>query len=164
MKRLLPLVFALTASTSMAEIQISDGYVRATPPGAPATAAFMTIKNTDDQAVTVTGAQSGIARSTELHNVLEQDGVMKMRRVKGIEIPANGELTLKPGSFHVMFIGLNGPVKEGEEVMLMLNFSDGSMQHLNLPARKVMAGMAMKHNHAMGDMKKGMEMKEHKHQ
>ena len=147
MNRLILLLYTLATSAAMADIQISQGYIRATPPGSPTTAAFMTIKNTANEAVDIKSAQSQLARSTELHTALNEDGVMKMRKLEQISIPANGEVVLKPGSYHLMLIGLNKPAKEGEEVMLVLKFSDGSMQHLTLPVKKVMQGMQMSHSH-----------------
>ena len=161
MKKLIPLAFALAATPALADIQIDNAYVRATPPGAPNTAAFMTIKNTENKAVYLTSAQSEIAHSTELHTALKQDGVMKMRKIEEMNIPANGELVLKPGSYHVMFIGLNKPVKENEKIMLMLNFSDGSMKHIEVPVKKTIPGMQMSHSH--GNMNKNKPMKENEH-
>ena len=51
------------------------------------------------------------------------DGVMKMRPLdKGIEIPAGGKLELKPGSYHVMFIGLKKPLVKGDVIKGSLTF------------------------------------------
>ncbi|MCW8886295.1 MAG: copper chaperone PCu(A)C [Motiliproteus sp.] len=152
MKKLMPLALSLLSAAVFAEVQISDGYVRATPPGAPTSAAFMTLNNSDGKAVELLSAQSQVARSTELHTVKHEDGTMKMRQVKNITVPAEGSVELKPGSYHVMLIGLEKGLKEGDEVMLMLNFSDGTMQHLMLPVikpgtGKAMAGGEMKHHH-----------------
>ncbi len=143
MKKQISLALALTAitTTALADIQISGAYIRATPPGAANTAAFMTIRNTDTETVTMTSAESNAARSTELHTVIKAGEVMKMRQVDGIEIPAQGDLELRPGSYHVMFVGLDEAVNEGDDVALTLNFSDGSSQQLTLPAKKVIAGM-----------------------
>ncbi|OMH25609.1 copper chaperone PCu(A)C [Motiliproteus sp. MSK22-1] len=163
MKKLIPLAFALATAPAIADIHIDNAYVRATPPGAPNTAAFMTIKNTENESVKLISATSDIARSTELHTALKQDGVMKMRKVDDMSIPANGELELKPGSYHVMFIGLNQPVKEDETVMLMLNFSDGSKKHLEVPVKKPMPGMQMSHSHSDMSKHKPMKAKEHGH-
>ncbi len=143
MKKLIPLAFTLLASTAFADIQISNGYVRATPPGAPTSAAYMTLKNSNDSDVKLVGVDATIARSTELHTVIQQNDTMKMRQVDSISVPANGQVELKPGGNHVMLIGLDSAIKEDQEVMLMLNFSDGSMQHLMLPVKKVMPGNTM---------------------
>ncbi|MEH6811652.1 MAG: copper chaperone PCu(A)C [Motiliproteus sp.] len=143
MKKLIPLVFSLLTCSAFADVQVSNAYIRATPPGAPTSAAFMTLKNSNTNEIKLISVQSEIARSTELHTVKQENDTMKMRQVESITIPAAGQVELKPGGNHIMLIGLNGAIKEGQEVMLMLNFSDGSMQHLMLPVKNIMATNSM---------------------
>ena len=60
-------------------------------------------------------AESDISKVVELHTVNMENGVMKMRQVKSILIKANSSIELKPGSFHIMFIGLKSPLKKDEK-------------------------------------------------
>ena len=50
------------------------------------------------------------------------DGTMKMVQIPAMDIPANGELKLKPGSYHIMLIGLNRPLVAGEMLPIKVKF------------------------------------------
>lgn len=132
------------ASGSMADqVGIGDPYVRLAPPNAKATGAFMVLRNGADRDATLVGAASSAAKIVELHNHVNDGGVMRMREVKEIVVPARGEVALKPGSFHVMLIDMKAPLKEGEEVAIQLGFADGSRKEVRAPVR---AGLGhMKH-------------------
>lgn len=86
----------------------------------------MVIRNNGDKDVKVVKAENPVSRVTELHNHINDGGVMKMRQVPGIDIKAKGEAVLKPGSLHVMLIDLQAPMKEGDVVPITLGFDDGS--------------------------------------
>ena len=90
-------------------VSVQDPYVRLAPPNAPATGAFMVIKNNGDKDVKVLKADNPVSKVTELHTHLNEGGVMKMRPVPSIDIKAKGEAVLKPGSLHVMLIDLKTP-------------------------------------------------------
>ena len=123
------------------QITVQDPYVRLAPPNAPATGAFMVLRNTGDKEVKLLKAENPVSKVTELHNHINDNGVMKMRPVAAIEIKAGGEAVLKPGGLHVMLIDLKAPMKEGEHVPLTLTFDDGSRK--TIEARVVRPGAAM---------------------
>lgn len=118
-------------------VQVLDPYVRLAPPGAPATGAFMVLKNTGDKDVKVVKAASTAAKVAELHDHVNENGVMKMRPVPAVAIKAKGETVLKPGSLHVMLIELKAPLKEGDKVAIELGFDDGSSKQIEAPVRKL---------------------------
>lgn len=90
--------------------------------GTANSAAYMLIRN-GGAADRLLKAESGVAGTVELHTVEMKDGVMQMRPVEGgIDVPANGEVQLKPGGFHVMLIGLKQDLKAGDTVALKLQF------------------------------------------
>ena len=129
----------LIAATANADtITADDSYVREVPPGSPATAAFMTLHNSSDSTVRLINADNSIAEHTELHNHVELDGVMQMRQIEAIEVPAGGSTTLAPGGLHLMLIGLPSPVSEGDQVGLSLTFDNGDTLELDAPVRPVM--------------------------
>jgi len=141
MKKLL-ITALLSASTLLASsIEIDDAYVRATPPGLPNSAAFLTVKNTTSSDIDIIKASSDIAQNVELHTHDMKDGIMKMYQVPKITVPKNAEVTLKPGGYHVMLIGLNNPLKVGENVALTLELSNGETKTINAPIKTVMGGM-----------------------
>lgn len=119
-------------------ISVKDPYARAVPPGQPNSAVFMAISNdgADDRALL--SAASGVADVVELHTHLMEDGMMKMRRVDQIDLPAGETITLAPGGLHVMLIGLKQQLQPGDDVPLTLTLDDGSELSLTAPVRKVM--------------------------
>jgi len=134
------LLFAVSAHADT--LRINDPYVREVPPGSPATAAFMTLHNSGETPIKLISAGNSITEHTELHNHIDVDGVMQMRQVETIEIPAGDETTLAPGGLHLMLIGLQSPVSQGEDVALSLTFDNGETLELTAPVRPV---MPMKH-------------------
>lgn len=117
-------------------ITVVDPYVRQVPPGAMATAAFMVIRNGSDKDVKLVKAETTASKITELHTHLNENGMMKMRKVPAIEIKAKGEATLQPSGLHVMMIDLNGTMKEGDKVAITLGFDDGSSKKIEAPVRR----------------------------
>ena len=129
-------------------ISVQDPYVRLAPPNAPATAAFMVIKNGGDKDVKVVKADNPVTRVSELHTHINDGGVMKMRPVPAIEVKAKGEAVLKPGGLHVMMIDLKAPMKEGDSVPITLTFDDGSSKQVDAKVVKPSAApMQMDHKH-----------------
>lgn len=105
-------------------IEISDIWVKASIGKAPNSAAFFIVTNKGpaDKIVDVT---SDLAKRTELHTHIMENNIMKMRRVAGgVDVPANGSVAFKPGSYHVMLIGLHAPLKVGEKVSFTLHFQN----------------------------------------
>ncbi|XOB63074.1 copper chaperone PCu(A)C [Campylobacterota bacterium DY0563] len=132
------------------DLKIEDGYIRATPPNLPNSAAFMKVKNSSNETVSLVKASSSASKVVELHTHLMKDSVMKMVQVPSIDIPANTEVSLQPGGFHIMLIGLNQALKEGENITLTLEFSNGESKTLTLPVKTVMGGMKH-HGHNMNN-------------
>ena len=138
---------AFAAAADM--VTVEAPYVRLAPPNAPATGAFMVIKNAGDKDVKVVKADNPASKATELHTHLNENGVMKMRPVAAIDVKSKGEAVLKPGGLHVMLINLVAPMKEGDVVPITLTFDDGSSKKVDAKVVKPMAaGMpAMEHKH-----------------
>lgn len=126
------------------QISVVAPYVRLAPPGTKVTGAFMTLKNAGDKGAQLVSAASSAAGTTELHNHINDGGVMRMRQVKEIAVPAKGEVALKPGSYHVMLIDMKAPLKEGDHVVIKLGFADGSDKEVHATVQKPMAEMPMK--------------------
>lgn len=123
------------------QVSVADAYVRMAPPGTKTTGAFMTLKNAGDKEAKVVTAASQVANVTELHNHINDGGVMRMRQVQEIVVPAKGETALKPGGYHVMLIDMKAPLKEGDHVVITLGFADGSSKEVHAPVKKPMAAM-----------------------
>ena len=129
------------------DITASDPYVRAMPPGQPNTGAFMLLTNAAQAAHSVVGASSPVAEVLELHSHVMEDGMMKMRQVPQIDVPAGGSAELKPGGLHIMLINLKQPLALDQEVPITLKFEDGSSREITAPVRAIEADGGMQHHH-----------------
>jgi periplasmic copper chaperone A len=117
------------------DVVIRDGWVQETPASQTITAAYMVIENRSDADITLKAASSPVARVVELHKMELTDGLMRMRRVDSIDIPAGGAVELKPGGYHLMVIGLNHQLKAGELVSLTLQFSNDVRKSIRVPVK-----------------------------
>jgi periplasmic copper chaperone A len=118
--------FATTAFAhdyTLGSLSIMQPWARATPKGAQTAAGYLAVKNngtTPDRLVSVTFSDAATA---EVHEMSMDNGVMKMRPVPGgLEIKPGDTVTLQPGGFHVMFMGLKAPLEKGQMVGGTLTF------------------------------------------
>ena len=121
MKRLL-LLLLFSSSSVLAQMQIEKPWARATAPGAKVAGGYMTIRNSGAASDRLLSASSPVAAKVELHVHINDNGVMRMREVRGYDVPANGAFELKPGGSHLMFLDIKRPFKEGEKVPVRLKF------------------------------------------
>jgi periplasmic copper chaperone A len=78
--------------------------------------------------VKVVAVSSPLATDVEIHEMKMEDGVMKMRAVDALPLPAGQAVALKPGSYHVMLMGLKSPIKAGDAVPLTLTVEGADKQ------------------------------------
>lgn len=157
-------MLTLAAAPAIAEgIDISQPY--AITSGGPTGAAFMMITNSSDTADRLIDVRSDLAAKTELHTHIDKgDGVMQMVHVtEGFELPAGATLMLERGGKHVMFMGLNEPLAQGQEITITLVFEHAGEITLTFavnneftPMGGEMGGMNHDHMNGMGTME-GME-------
>lgn len=144
---------ALLSSAAFADIMVMDPYARAAGKSAKAGAAFMVIENSGGADDRLIGAASDIAKKVELHTHKDMgDGVMKMIHVEeGFVIPAGGKHMLMRGGDHVMFMGLNSSMDQGNTVKVTLTFEKAGDIVVDIPV-----DLERKGNHGMnhGNMKK----------
>lgn len=116
-------------------------YARAVPPGQPNSAVFMQLQNKDQQAHALVKAVSQVAEVVELHNHVNEGGIMKMRQVAQIDLPAGETVELKPGGFHIMLIGLKQPLQPNAMIDLSLTFEEGTTVTVTAPIKEIVAPM-----------------------
>jgi copper(I)-binding protein len=131
------LVMPAFAGDLARQIEITAPYVRAVPPGQPNSAAFMTLTNSGDVDGALVAAASPAAEVVELHTHAMVDGMMRMRRIERIALPAGETVKLAPGGLHVMLIGLVAPLVIDETVEIRLSFDDGSERLVSAPVRPI---------------------------
>ncbi len=123
------------ASPALADIEIKDAYARAAMPTAMAGAAFMQIVNTGSEDDRLIAAASDVAKKVELHtHIAKGDGIMQMVEVEeGFPVAAGQTHMLKRGGDHVMFMGLNGPMNDGNTVTVTLTFEKAGDIVVDIP-------------------------------
>ena len=119
--------FAVAVSTVSAHeftagnLSIGHPYSRPTAPSQSNGGGYLTLKS-KGSADRLLSASTPVAREVQLHNMRMEGDVMRMREVDAIEVPADTLVELKPGGFHLMFIGLKEPLKVGQRFPLKLRF------------------------------------------
>jgi len=103
-------------------ITVSDAWARTSPMMERAGAAYMVLQNNGAAEDKLLSVESDVAKTIELHETKEMNGMMQMSPVPNIPVPAGGKTELKPGGLHVMLIGLNRELQAGDKVQLTLNF------------------------------------------
>jgi copper(I)-binding protein len=114
---------ALAHDFTLGDLTIDHPGSRATPPGAKSGGAYFVVKNAGDTDDRLISATTEVAETTEIHEVSMKDNVMTMRALPdGLVVPARGELVLKPGSYHLMLIGLKEPLLKDKPFKGTLTF------------------------------------------
>ncbi|ODR98769.1 hypothetical protein AUC68_06050 [Methyloceanibacter methanicus] len=108
-----------------APISVENAWSRATPGGVKVGVGFATIRNRSEQDDRLVSATTDVAGKTEIHEMTMEGGVMKMRRIPdGLMVPADGEVLLKPGGYHLMLMDLKQPLTEGDQFSGVLTFEN----------------------------------------
>lgn len=125
-------------------ITIGHPYARATAAGQPTGGGFMKFVNAggNDKLLSVSAE---VSKSVELHEMKMEGDVMKMRQVDGIALPSGQTVELKPGGYHVMFIGLKAPLKAGDSFPLKLKFEKAGDVTVEVTVQAAGAMDGMKH-------------------
>jgi copper(I)-binding protein len=116
-------------------IQVETPWIRTAASGNN-TAAFMVIKNSTALEDKLVKAEANISGKVILMDTQKKDGKMQMVDVDSISLPANGQVELKSGSLHIMFMGLSKDLNEGDTVQLNLTFEKGGSLQLSVPVKK----------------------------
>ena len=117
-------------------MQIEAPWLRATPGGAKVGAGYLRITNTGSEPDRLLGASMPLAGRGEVHEMALQNGVMHMRGLpQGLTIEPGKSVELKPGGFHLMFLDLKGPLKQGQTVDVTLIFEKAGSVTVPFPVQ-----------------------------
>ena len=134
------------ASTTFAQVKVDGAWARATVQGQKATGAFM--KLTAPQATRLVAVSTPVAGVAEIHEMKMDGGVMKMRALPALDLPAKQAVELKPGSYHLMLMDLKAPLMKDGNLALTLTFKDAkgveTQQQITVP---VSSGMPQEAAH-----------------
>jgi copper(I)-binding protein len=143
-------------SVKAGSLVIEAPWLRATPAGAKVAAGYLKITNTGQEPDRLTGGSLPMAKTVEVHETAMAGETMKMRKLaQGLEIKPSQTVELKPGSYHLMFLGLQEAVKPGQPVKGTLTFEKAGTVDVDFSVRPIGAqtGSAMKPGDHMSHMK-----------
>jgi periplasmic copper chaperone A len=147
-QRLLFVAFLLLTGAAAAQTgqsEVKNAWARATPGKAETGAAYVTVESAAPDRLI--GVSTPVAGKAELHEMTMQGGVMKMRPLGPVDLPAGHAVVLKPGGTHIMLTGLKQPLRVGESFPLILDFEKAGKREVTVTIEK--AG-AMGPEHAGG--------------
>jgi periplasmic copper chaperone A len=128
------LLLAGGAAAQTGSVEVKNAWARATPGKAEDGAAYLTLESpTPDR---LTGVSTPVAKKAELHAMTMEGGVMKMRPLAGIDLPAGQVVTLQPGAMHIMLFGLTHPLTAGQSFPLTLSFEKAGTREVTVNVEK----------------------------
>jgi periplasmic copper chaperone A len=132
----LALAIALAAASLSVNAQtaVKEAWVRGTVDAQKATGMFAQITSTAGGKLVA--ASSPVAGVVEIHEMVMEGNVMKMRAIPGLDLPVGKAVDLKPGGYHVMLMDLKQPLKAGETVVvtLVIEGKDGKRESVEVKA------------------------------
>ncbi|ARP88200.1 copper chaperone PCu(A)C [Bordetella genomosp. 9] len=141
------------------DIALDDLWVRATAPGQTAGGGYMTIQNQGKDGDQLIAVKSDAAASVSVHQTVTSNGVSTMREAEGgVPIPGHGKVVFAPGGYHIMFMKLKAPFKEGMEIPATLSFRHAGDVQVKFKVQPLTYKAP-----AMSGSMHGMDMGAHKH-
>ena len=142
---LLAPTFALAQSEGLMPVMVTAGdllienpWTRATPPGAPSAGAYLRITNNGSTTEHLSGATSTAAQLVQFHEMRVADGIMMMSELgDGLDIAPGETVTFAPSGFHLMLVGLAGPIDEAATIEITLEFQRAGPVTLQFPASRI---------------------------
>jgi copper(I)-binding protein len=138
-------------------LKVHDSWARATIGLSKTGVAYLTVMNQGATADQLIGASTSVAERAALHtHIMDEEGIMKMRPVEAVEVPAGGNVELEPGGLHIMLTGVYKPLKSGEHFPLTLTFEQAGKVEITVHVADIAAG-AIDHgteshqSHEMGE-------------
>ena len=133
--RLASLAFALVlaAGAAQAAVTATDAWVRGTVAAQKVTGAFVTLESTEDSKLVAVSTPA--AASAEIHASEDRNGVMHMHAIETVALPAGRRVELRPGSFHIMLVGLTRALSAGDQVALTFTIEDRQGRRTRLEVR-----------------------------
>jgi copper(I)-binding protein len=139
---------AAFAQSPTAGVKVENAWARATAPGQKTGSVYVDLTSASNAALVAAG--SPLAARAELHSMSTEGGVMRMRALPRVELPAGRTVKLAPGGMHVMLVDLKQPLKPGDKVPLTLSVqsSGTSLTTLKIEAEvRAADGSANSHQH-----------------
>lgn len=141
--RLITLVIALlllaACSAEPGGVSAEDPWIRETPPGRTVAAGYVALRNDGTGDRQLIGGRSAAADRVEVHEMRHVDGMMRMRQVQRVTVPAGESVMLEPGGMHLMLFGIDD-AEAGSNIPVTLLFDDGAELDLEFEVRRATGG------------------------
>jgi len=139
MSKTLALVAALllvthAAAAQTGSVEVRDAWARATPGKADIGGVYLSLQSPVSDRLT--GLSTPVASTAQLHTGTMEGGIMKMRPLPELDLPAGQPVTLKPGAMHIMLLGLTGPLRPGQSFPLTLVFEKAGTREVTVSVEK----------------------------
>lgn len=132
----------------LGNLVIDHPHARATAPGAPVGGGYLVIRNTGEAADRLVEVRADFAEQAQIHEMRMEGDVMRMRPLaEGLEIAPGESVELKPGGYHLMFMGLKAPLVEGESRSVTLVFEKAGEIEVEFNVEGKAAGSGQSHRH-----------------
>ena len=137
----------ISFAQSKGDLEIEKPWARATAPGASVGGGYLVIRNNGAAGDRLVGVTSPASARVEMHEMAMEKDVMRMREVKGVDVPAKKSVEFRPGGFHLMLIELKAPLRQGDKVPVKLRFEKAGevKAELAVEAMGASGSHAMKH-------------------
>jgi copper(I)-binding protein len=132
MSRLLLILLLIFSPIASAELDIRDPWIKNLPPSVPVRAGYMTIHNPQTKTVSIVSLRSDAFASIEIHQTIEQDGMMRMEQMSSLKIESNSSVQLAPGGLHLMMMNPSEPTQPGDLLEIVIILDDGSEQRVEM--------------------------------
>ncbi len=128
-------------------LDIDDAWVAEAPPVAPVMGGYMKIENQTNKPISITRASCPDFETVEIHEMSMSGGMMKMREIEKLNVPAGGKVELKPGGYHLMLIKPKQAFKIGDTMTVTLHMADGKSQAVKMIVKERKSSDDHQHHH-----------------
>jgi periplasmic copper chaperone A len=140
------LSIAAYASAAPAQnVVVRDAWARASVPGQTTASVYLDLTSDSDAAVVA--AESALAWSAELHSMTVTNGVMRMRPLSRLELPAGQTVKFSSSGIHLMLVDLKAPLKPGQRVPLLLTIQSPAAAPKKVKVEAEVRGTAQQPHH-----------------
>lgn len=120
------------SGSAWADVHATEAWSRFTAPSVPTGVVFMQLHNSGKQADALVSASSPVAKKVEIHNHVNDKGVMRMREVAKIDVAAGQSVSLQPGGYHLMLMGLKQPLQLKQTFPVSLKYQSGRSEQITV--------------------------------
>ncbi|MDH5353312.1 MAG: copper chaperone PCu(A)C [Gammaproteobacteria bacterium] len=130
------ILLMLALGAEAAPLNITDAWIKNLPPVVPMRAGYMQIENSSDTPYRITGVESEVFTTIDIHESIEKNGMMSMQPISSLVIEAGTTVKLAPGGIHLMMMEPKQVLKPGDRVNISLEYDNGSTQILQMTVRQ----------------------------